>query len=69
MVKKPPAMQEMWVQSLGCEDPLEKEIASPLQYSCLGNLMVRGAWQTIVHGVARAGHNLATKTTKANEIS
>ena len=27
MVKKPPAMQEIWVQSLGQEDPLEKEMA------------------------------------------
>ena len=27
VVKKPPAMQEMWVQSLGQEDPLEKGIA------------------------------------------
>jgi len=24
LVKKPPAMQETWVQSLGFEDPLEK---------------------------------------------
>ena len=24
-VKNPPAMQEMWVQSLGWEDPLEEE--------------------------------------------
>ena len=24
LVKNPPAMQETWVQSLGCEDPLEK---------------------------------------------
>ena len=62
-------MQEMWVQSLGWEDSLEKEMASPLQYSCLGNLMIRGAWQATVHGVVRVGHNLATKTTKANEIS
>ena len=23
---------------------------SPLQYSCLGNLMDRGAWQAAVHG-------------------
>ena len=69
MVKKPPAMQEMRVQSLGWEDPLEKEMASPLHYSCLGNLMIRGAWQATVHGVARVGHNLATKTTKANELS
>ena len=27
-VKKPPAMQETWVQSLGREDPLEKEMAT-----------------------------------------
>ena len=34
---------------------------SPLQYSCLGNPMDRGAWQTIVHGVIRVGHYLVTK--------
>ena len=28
VVKNPPAMQETWVQSLGCEDPLEKETAA-----------------------------------------
>ena len=27
MVKNAPAMQETWVQSLGWEDPLEKEMA------------------------------------------
>ena len=27
MVKRLPAMQETWVQSLGWEDPLEKEMA------------------------------------------
>ena len=27
MVKNPPAMQEMWAQSLGWKDPLEKEMA------------------------------------------
>ena len=37
MVKDSPAMQETWVGSLGREDPLEKEMAKPLQYSCLGN--------------------------------
>ena len=34
---------------------------SPLQYSCLENPMNRGAWQATVHGVARVGHDLATK--------
>ena len=27
-MKSPPAMQETWVQSLGQEDPLEKEMAT-----------------------------------------
>ena len=34
---------------------------NPLQYSCLGNLIDRGAWQAIGHGVTRVGHDLATK--------
>ena len=37
---------------------------SPLQYSCLENTMDRGAWQATIHGVARVGHDLATKPTK-----
>ena len=32
-----------------------------LQYSCLGNPMDRGAWQTTVYGITRVRHNLATK--------
>ena len=32
----------------------------PLQCSCLGNLMNRGAWWAIVHGVARVGHDCGT---------
>ena len=34
---------------------------NPFQYSCLGNPMDRGAWQTTVHGVARVRHDLVTK--------
>ena len=34
---------------------------NPLQYSCLENPMGRKAWQATVHGVARVGHDLATK--------
>ena len=29
---------------------------NPLQYSCLENLMDRGAWWATVHGVTRVGH-------------
>ena len=51
MVKNRPAMQEIWVQSLGWEDCLEEGLGSPLQYSCLENPMDRGAWWATVHGV------------------
>ena len=34
---------------------------NPLQYSCLENPMDKGVWQATAHGVARVGHNLATK--------
>ena len=51
-LKNPPAMQETQVGSLGCEDPLQKEVAT--QYSCLGNLMDREAWPAIVHGVTKS---------------
>ena len=34
---------------------------NPLQYSCLENPMDKGAWQSTVHGVARVGHDIATK--------
>ena len=37
MVKNLPAMQETCVGSLGQEDPLEKGMAYPLQYSGLEN--------------------------------
>ena len=35
---------------------------NPLRYSCLENPMDRGAWPATVHGFARAGHNLASKS-------
>ena len=47
-------MQETLVQSLGWEDPLEKEMATLLQYSCLEDPMDRGAWQATVHRVAKS---------------
>ena len=41
---------------------------NPLQYSCLENPMDRGAWRTTVRGVARVGHDLATKTTNHQKL-
>ena len=59
LVKNLPAMQETWVQSLRWEDPLEKGMTTLLQYSCLGNPTDRGAWQTIVPGVAESPTRLS----------
>ena len=42
--------QETQVQSLGWEDPLQRETGKPLQYSCLENPMDREAWWAIVMG-------------------
>ena len=54
----------MWVQSLGQEDPLEKEMiilgeenSNSLQYSCLGNPVDRGAWGPQSMRLQRVGHN------------
>ena len=46
--------QETRVQSLGWEDPLEEEMATPLLHSCLENPMDRGAWRATVHGVTQS---------------
>ena len=32
---------------------------NPLQYSCLENSMIRGAWQATVHGVAKSRTRLS----------
>ena len=53
--KTHPPMQEMQVQSLGQQDPLEEETATH------ASILDRGTWQTTVHRIVRVGHNLATK--------
>ena len=41
-----------------------KRNSNPLQYSCLGNPMDRGAWRATVYGGhKRVGQDLATSTT------
>ena len=62
MVKNLPAKQDVWVGSLGWEDPPphpKKEMATHSQYSCLGNSMDRGAWQDTIHGVAKGQTQLS----------
>ena len=60
VVKNLPEMQEIWVWSLEQEDPLDKEMATQLYYSCLENPMDRGAWQSM--GLQRVRHDWVTNT-------
>ena len=53
-VKSPPAIQEiqeMWVQSLVWEDPLEEGTATHSSILAWRIPMDRGAWQATVHGL------------------
>ena len=47
----------MWVQFLGGEDPLEKEIATHSSILAMDG----GAWWTIVYGVAKSWTRLSDK--------
>ena len=59
MVKRLSTMQETRVQSLGWEDPLEKEMAIRIQYYWLENPTDRGAWWATVRGVAKSRTRLS----------
>ena len=48
-----------WIPGLGRSRG--ERNGNPLQYSCLGNPMDRGAWWATVHGVARVRQDLETK--------
>ena len=53
-VKNLPAMRETWVQSLGCEDPLEEGMATHSSLLDWRIPMDGGAWRATVHGVANS---------------
>ena len=42
---------------------------NPLQYSCLGNPMDRGAWWATAHGEQIVGHDLMTKQQNSDKHS
>ena len=54
MVKNPPANAGDVGLARGSGRPPGEENGNPLQYSCLGNPMKRGAWQATVHRVAKS---------------
>ena len=62
MVKCLPTMRETQVQSLGWEDPLEKEIATHSRILAWKNLMDGGALWATVHGVPKSWTRLSDFT-------
>ena len=53
VVKNPPALQEMHVQSLDMEDPPEEEMAPHSSIAAWKNSMDKGAWRATVHRVTK----------------
>ena len=53
-VENPLAMWEIWVRSLGCEDPLEEGMTTHSSILARKIPMNRGAWQAEVHGVTKS---------------
>ena len=54
MVKNLLAMQEIWVPSLGWEDPLKEGMATHSSILAWRILMDRGVWWAAVHGVTKS---------------
>ena len=67
VVKSPPAIQETRIQSLGWDNPLEKGMATHASILAWENLMDRGVWWAIVHGVT-IQTRLSYSTTTAKVI-
>ena len=60
MVKNLPASGGNMGSIPGLEKSPGEGNGYPLQYSCLGNTMDRGAWWAIVHGIANWAINTLT---------
>ena len=61
-------MQEIWVQSLGWEDPLYKGMATHSSIHSWKIPMDKGAWRVTVHGVAKSQIGLSNQTTTNKDI-
>ena len=61
-----PAMQKTWAQSLGWEDPLEKEMATPV--FSLENPRDGGAWWAAVYGVSQSRTQLKRLSSSSSSM-
>ena len=68
MVKNLPAMQEMWVQSLGQEDSLEKEVATHSSILAWKTPWTEEPDRLQSMGSQKVGHDLATKHQNCLEL-
>ena len=62
MVKNLAALQEIWVRSLGGEDPLQEGLATHSSVLAWRIPLDRGAWRAAVHG----GHKVSDRTEQLN---
>ena len=58
-IKNPPAVQEIWVQSFGREDPLEKGMATRSIILAWRIPKGRGAWWAAVYEAAKSWTRLS----------
>ena len=63
MVKNLPATAEDTGEIPGSRISRGGESGTRLQYSCLGNLLDRGAWQAVVHWFAKSQTQLKQRST------
>ena len=61
LVKNLPAMQETWVQFLGWEDPLEKEMATHTSTLAWRIPWTKEPGRLLSMGLQRVRHNLETE--------
>ena len=66
-IKNLPAMQEIWIRSLGQENSLEKEMATQSNILARRIPMDRGAWGLLFLGSPRVRQDWVTKHTERQE--
>ena len=69
VVKTPPAMQEIWVRSLGQEDPLEEEMATHSSILAWEVPWTEEPGRLQSMGLQRAGCDLSTKQQQQQHVA